>query len=229
MKKLTKLYVGYLSTSTFYICAKFAKSRGLGKENDRLLIDNALDAMVGDYDATKDKIINIDDTKFSIAYNPYVHLFTLQTGSIASINGTMIIVDNVFRKLSKRTQYFVLMHEIGHYHYNHRPENYLLYFANRFKAIVSGKVLDMELEADSFAVEYFITKYCEKYGWNELNRQRAIKIASNCLLELAKHSSGLTRKELKLRAHLIINHQSENAATKIMFKYSSKEFMNIFN
>lgn len=198
-----KVVTAYNVISTVYLGCAFLKSRGTKKENDGQLILKAIDTLSGSV-AEPDSIITIDETEMHVSYNPYMHLFTNSIGCIAGImNGTTdVYTDNTFRKLSKKTQMFVLAHELGHHKYEHKPG--FTYQIDRFKATIKGQVLDIELEADEFAAEYIRDKYLEKYGYDYDNYNHILKLTAktviNCLEELSKYTTGLARKELLLRA-----------------------------
>lgn len=213
-----KAITAYNIFSIVYMVYAFMKSRGAGKEDDRHLIGKAIDRISG-YDIDADSIITIDETDLHVSYNPYMHLLTNNIGSIAYVlNGTTeVYIDNTFRQLSKNTQRFVLSHELGHYKCGHKAD--CKYILNRTKAILNGKVLDIEVEADEFAADIikksYIEMYEKKYGdivnhdniydiydiYDKINKM-AVKTVINSLEELSSHSSGLTKREFKLRAKL---------------------------
>lgn len=113
-----------------------------------------------------------------------MQLFTNSIGGVAVVlNGTTeVFTDDQFRKMSPSTQKAILAHEMGHYKCGHTPS--ITYQIDRLKAIMQGKVLEMELEADAYA--------CKVVGaWNMINA-----------LEELKGVKGISKKELNLR----INH-----------------------
>lgn len=188
MKKkslLRRLWNCYLLYSTYSTVNAFIKARGTGKENDRHLIGKAIDRMAG-YDIEPDDIIVIDDTELHVSYNPYYHLFINRLGCIAVIiNGTTeVVIDAQFRKMSNNTQYAILCHEMGHRKNNHIVG--ITYMFDRIKAVIGGKVLSMELEADAYAVSI-------------MGKVNVI----NALRELAAYSHGLSRKEFIYRIKAI--------------------------
>ena len=210
-----KAITAYNIFSIVYMVYAFMKSRGTGKEDDRHLIGKAIDRISG-YDIDADSIITIDETDLHVSYNPYIHLFGNNLGSIACVinNTTEVYTDNTFRKLSKCTQKFVLAHELGHYKRNHNPDH--KYQLNRVRAILKGQILDMEVEADEYACRMIRNHLYKKYGYDDCERieRYAAKVAIKALEELSSHSSGLSRKELKLRAKLIREFFFEGLSTE---------------
>lgn len=187
MKKrnvLKNLWKGYLLLSTIYTGVNFLQCRGLGKEDDRHLIGRAIDALTG-YDVDYDDIIIIDDTELHVSYNPYMQLFTISIGSIAIVMGTNVYTDAHFRSMSKSTQKAILAHEMGHYKCNHTPIP-IIYTYDRLIHILKGKVLPMELEADTYAA-------------NVVGKENMIK----ALLELKQYFKGISAKEIDLRIKAI--------------------------
>ena len=180
-KILKKVYKMYLTLSLAYTGYEFLKARGLGKEDDRHLIGKAIDRIYG-YNVDADEIVMIDDTELHVSYNPYLHLFTNSIGSIACIvNGsTDVYTDARFRSMGKATQYAILCHEMGHEKCNHVAG--LTYQFDRIKAVLKGKVLPMELEADEYAVS-IVGAYSMAYS----------------LRELATYTKGIAKKEIYLR------------------------------
>lgn len=181
-KKAWKCYLLY---STYVTAKAFIKARGLGKEDDRHLIGKAIDRIAG-YSIEPDNTVIIDNTELYVSYNPYLHLFINRVGSIALIiNGTTeVYVDAQFRNMSRNTQNAILCHEMGHRKNAHNPG--ITYMFDRIKAVLNGKVLPMELEADAYAVSII--------GKNNM---------ISALKELATHTHGLTRKEFFYRVKAI--------------------------
>lgn len=187
MKKknsLSKVIRRYLLTSTIYTGVKFLQCRGLGKEDDKRLIENAIDAIMG-FDVDPDMVITIDDTDLHVSYNPYFQLFTISLGGIASVipGTTKIFTDAQFRSMSPDTQKAILAHELGHYKCQHAVD--LLYPFKRIAAIACGSVARVELEADEYA--------CSVVG-----SQIMIKA-----LEEMKKIPDISKKELNLRIKYI--------------------------
>lgn len=186
MKKrnlLSTIIKGYVLFDIIYTGVKFVQCRGTGREDDRHMIGKAIDRLSG-YSIDCDNIITIDDTDLHVSYNPYMQLFTNSMGSVAVvINGTTeVYTDAQFRKMNPSTQKAILAHEMGHYKCNHKPG--LTYQFDRIKAIMHGRVLPMELEADAYA--------CKVVGpWEMID----------ALQELST-IKGVSKKELRLR----INH-----------------------
>lgn len=187
MKKAVKnILKGYVVVSTIYTGVKFMQCRGTGKEDDRHMIGKAIDRMTG-YPVNHDNVITIDDTEMHVSYNPYMQLFTNSLGGVAMvINGTTeVYTDTHYRNMSTDTQRAILAHELGHYKHNHKAGT--TYQLDRIKAIMNGRVLPMELEADAYA--------CSIVGPN--NYIKALK-------ELAT-VKGVSKKEIKLRIQAIRN------------------------
>lgn len=187
MKKrnvLKDLWKGYTLFSFAYVGVKFLQCRGLGKEDDRHLIGRAIDALTG-YDVDYDDIIMIDDTELHVSYNPYMQLFTNSIGSTAIVMGANVYTDVHFRNMSKSTQRAILAHEMGHYKCNHTPIP-IIYTHDRLIHILKGKVLPMELEADTYAA-------------NVVGKENMIK----ALLELKQYLKGISAKEIDLRIKAI--------------------------
>lgn len=186
MKKglLRKALRVYAVLSTGYIVYEFIKCRGLGKENDAKLMEDATSRTIGIIPEADDVII-INDDELHVSYNPYMQLFTNSMGSIACIiNGTNeVYVDNRYRNMSASTQYAILCHEMGHRYNNHVAKKG--YAINRIKHIMHGQVLNMELEADAYAASIVGTD-----------------AMITALQELATYLHGISKKEINLR----INH-----------------------
>lgn len=186
MKKglLRKMLNVYVVLSTGYIAYEFIKCRGLGKENDMQLMEDATNRISG-FVPEADDVVVINDNELHVSYNPYMQLFTNSMGSIACIiNGTNeVYVDNRYRNMSASTQYAILCHEMGHRHNNHVANKD--YAINRIKHIMHGQVLNMELEADAYAASIVGTD-----------------AMITALQELATYLHGISKKEINLR----INH-----------------------
>jgi hypothetical protein len=189
MKKnnsLLKAIKGYLLMSTIYTGIKFLQCRGLGKENDKLLISNAIERMTG-FGIEADSIVTIDDTDLHVSYNPYFQLLTNSLGGVAAMipGTTEVFTDAQFRRMSLSTQMAILAHELGHFKCQHKVD--LLYSIKRPMAIMRGRVLKVELEADEYA--------CNIVG-------SQIMISA---LEEMKKIPGISKKELNLRIRYIKN------------------------
>lgn len=186
MKKdlLRKVLRVYGALSTGYLAYEFIKCRGIGKENDKQLIENAAIRISGLVPKADDVVI-INDNELHVSYNPYLQLFTNTMGSIACIiNDTNeVYVDNRYRSMSKSTQYAILCHEMGHKYHNHTVNKW--YAVNRIKHAVCGQVLNIELEADAYAASIV--------GTNAM---------ISALQELNTYLHGIAKKEVNLR----INH-----------------------
>lgn len=181
-----KLLIAYQVFGATVFCIEFMKSRGFKKENDKKLFVDAINRINGETINDYDSIVTIDDTDLYVSYNPYMHLFANRIGSIAIIlpDTTDVFTDNQFRSMSQKTQYAVLCHEIGHIKNKHAPS--VTYMLERIVAIKKGKVLQMELEADEYAVSI-------------VGKDAMIK----ALKELANYTHGLARKEMYLRIKYI--------------------------
>ena len=186
MKKglLRKVLRVYAVLSTGYIAYEFIKCRGLGKENDMKLMEDATGRISG-FIPEADNVVVINDNELHVSYNPYIQLLTNSMGSIACIiNDTNeVYVDNRYRSMSASTQYAILCHEMGHRYHNHTANKW--YAVNRIKYIACGKVLNMELEADEYAASII--------GTNAM---------ISALQELGTYLHGIAKKEINLR----INH-----------------------
>ena len=186
MKKdlLRKVLNVYAVLSTSYIVYEFIKCRGLGKENDAKLMEDATSRING-FVPEADNVVIIDDNELHVSYNPYMQLFTNSMGSIACIiNGTNeVYVDNRYRNMSASTQYAILCHEMGHRYNKHVAKKD--YAINRIKHIMHGQVLNMELEADAYAASIVGTD-----------------AMISALQELGTYLHGISKKEINLR----INH-----------------------
>ena len=186
MKKglLRKMLNVYVVLSTGYIAYEFIKCRGLGKENDMQLMEDATNRISG-FVPEADDVVVINDNELHVSYNPYMQLFTNSMGSIACIiNGTNeVYVDNRYRSMNTSTQYAILCHEMGHRYYNHVAKKG--YAMERIKYIMHGNVLNMELEADAYAASIVGTD-----------------AMISALQELGTYLHGISKKEINLR----INH-----------------------
>lgn len=174
----------YAILSTSYVTYEFIKCRGLGKEDDAKLMEDATSRING-FIPDADDVIIIDDNELHVSYNPYMQLFTNSMGSIACIiNGTNeVYVDNRYRSMSTSTQYAILCHEMGHRYYNHVAKKG--YAIERIKHVMHGQVLNMELEADAYAASI-------------VGKDAMI----TALKELGTYLHGIPKKEINLR----INH-----------------------
>lgn len=190
-KVLVNLMKAYMAVSTVYTSVKFMQCRGVGKEDDKRMINNAVDRISG-FGIECDKIVTLDDTELSVSFNPWLHLLTNNLGCIALVvNGTTeVFTDNNFRRMSPETQKAVLAHELGHYKCGHKPG--VLYQLDRLKAIVCNKVLDMELEADLYAAKLV-----------------GFKTYLKALHELSK-VNGVSKKEIRLRMQYLKKHVKEH-------------------
>ena len=180
-KTIKTLWKMYCWISTILTGYAFIKARGVGKEKDLTLIGKAIDRMQG-YSVEADSVILINDTELHVSYNPYMHLFTNSLGCIACIitGTTDVYTDARFRNMNASTQYAILCHELGHRKLNHKPG--LTYQWDRIKAIMHGRVLPMEIEADEYAVCFV--------GYYSMIKS---------LEELSQYTKGLSRKEIMLR------------------------------
>lgn len=186
MKKglLRKILNVYALLSTGYIAYEFIKCRGLGKENDMQLMEDATGRISG-FVPEADDVIVINDNELHVSYNPYLQLLTNSMGSIACIiNGTNeVYVDNRYRNMSTSTQYAILCHEMGHRYHNHTAKKG--YAIERFKCVMCGQVLNIELEADAYAASII-----------------GVNAMISALQELGTYLHGIAKKEVNLR----INH-----------------------
>ena len=182
---LRKMIRVYAVLSTGYIAYEFIKCRGLSKEDDAKLIENATGRISG-FVPEADDVIIIDDNELHVSYNPYIQLFTNSMGSIACIiNDTNeVYVDNRYRNMSTSTQYAILCHEMGHRYYNHVAKKD--YAINRIKHVIHGNVLKMELEADTYAASIIVTN-----------------AMISALQELATYLHGISKKEINLRINYL--------------------------
>lgn len=128
------------------------KARGTSKLNDKELISQAADIKTGFW-YTPDDTINIDNRQLNVTFNPYVHVAMNTLGSIAVVTSTGdVFVDNTFKRLSDNAQSFVLHHEMGHVTLKHNGGP--AYQLNRLMKVLSNHVLDIELEADKWAMDH---------------------------------------------------------------------------
>ena len=150
-----RIVLAYGAVSTIATAYSFIKARGLGHENDRILILKAMDRMRGD-NIPADKTFRFktatDDIELKVSYNPYIHLFANRLGSTAMVTPKTgeVFVDNTFRKMDDPIQRAFLAHELGHIVLRHSAG--ATYMLDRLKATyVDRKVLSIELEADEYA------------------------------------------------------------------------------
>ena len=182
---LRKAFKVYAVLSTGYIAYEFIKCRGLGKEDDGRLMEDATCRMSG-FVPDADDVIIIQDNELHVSYNPYIQLLTNSMGSIACIiNGTNeVYVDNRYRNMSVSTQYAILCHEMGHRYHNHASKKG--YAMARIKHVMYGQVLKMELEADAYAASVVGTD-----------------AMITALQELGSYLHGISKKEINLRINYL--------------------------
>ena len=224
LKTVGKAVLIYDAAMLGFTAYEFIKARGLNKENDLDMIDEVCNKMFGLH-CNADKVVNIKGTALYVSYNPYMHLYYKTLGAIATrlVNSTEVYVDNTFRKMSKVTQLFILCHELGHYECKHDNIG-LSYNNDRIKAVLKGQILDIELEADTYAAETFMELFPNK------SKEEITSIAIKALKEQAKNSSGFARKELELRVAFFKrfayngNPEIETMKNYVYWKYSKEMF-----
>ena len=160
MKKPTKKVLKKVVVLTEVVeLAKYAyvwltHTRGMGSntKTDKDMLEEC-GIMLAGLHVKADETITLNDTTLNIVYNPYLTTCLNRVGgcAIVSPETNTVIVEDSFRRLSENGKRFVLLHELGHI--KHKDVAGSLYALKRIAFLFKGKVLQMELDADDYAVE----------------------------------------------------------------------------
>lgn len=146
---MKNLIIAVLTASTIWSLALILRDRGLGKENDKELLEEAISALSGSpiYGDKISVTVNGNSYMMHKIYNPYLLALLGCTGGIACASGNALIISNIFRRMPESVQSGIIAHESGHMINGHRVTKMLQF--NR--AFGGQESLKLEIEADRTA------------------------------------------------------------------------------
>lgn len=146
---MKKIIIALMSAVSIAETALILRDRGLGKEDDKSMLSEAVNALSGSLVFGETVTMEYKGQTYAMVkkYNPYLLSFLGCTGGIACTSGTLIVTSNIFRRMPKNIQKGTIAHEFGHMINGHAPSKKL-----QFSRIIGGSdSLKYELEADRTA------------------------------------------------------------------------------